>query len=193
MKDDKVKVTYDIPTFTIVPHWVADLLKPTELATYVVLGKYADNVTKECWPSLNTIAKDLGRSKPSAITSISGSSKVFSMGLITYSNQAKIKLLNIPKQIIKKYGAVSVQCCVAMVNNLSKISKSKVCISITGIAGPKGGSKQKPVGLVFIGIRVKKKVFVYKCNFKNKGRAYIQRQTVKKSLNLLFRLIKQGN
>ena len=129
----------------------------------------------------------------SAITSVSGSSKVFAMGLVTYSNQAKTDILKIPQKIIKKYGAVSVQCCLAMVNNLSKISKSKVCVSITGIAGPKGGSKQKPVGLVFIGIRVRKKVVVNKCNFKNKGRAYIQRQTVKKSLNLLFRLIKQGN
>ena len=115
------------------------------------------------------------------------------MGLVTYSNHAKTSVLKIPKQIIKRNGAVSVQCCLAMVNNLSKISKSKVCISITGIAGPKGGSKQKPVGLVYIGIRVGKKVVVNKCNFKNKGRAYIQRQTVKKSLNLLFRLIKQGN
>ena len=129
----------------------------------------------------------------SAITSVSGSSKIFSMGLVTYSNQAKIDILKISKKIITKYGAVSVQCCLAMVNNLYKISKSKVCISITGIAGPKGGSKQKPVGLVYIGIRVGKKVVVNKCNFKNKGRAYIQRQTVKKSLNLLFRLIKQGN
>ena len=129
----------------------------------------------------------------STITSVSGSSKVFTMGLVTYSNQAKTDILKIPQKIIKKYGAVSVQCCLAMVNNLFKISKSKVCISITGIAGPKGGSKQKPVGLVYIGIRVGKKVIVNKCNFKNKGRAYIQRQTVKKSLNLLFRLIKQGN
>ena len=129
----------------------------------------------------------------SAITSVSGSSKVFTMGLVTYSNQAKTGILKIPQKIIKKYGAVSVQCCLAMVNNLSKISQSKVCVSITGIAGPKGGSKHKPVGLVYIGIRVGKKVIVNKCNFKNKGRAYIQRQTVKKSLNLLFRLIKQGN
>ena len=129
----------------------------------------------------------------SAFTSISGSSKVFTMGLVTYSNQAKTSILKVPQKIIKKYGAVSVQCCLAMVNNLSKISKSIVCVSITGIAGPKGGSKQKPVGLVYIGIRVGKKVIVNKCNFKNKGRAYIQRQTVKKSLNLLFRLIKQGN
>ena len=126
----------------------------------------------------------------SAITSISGSSKVFSMGLVTYSNQAKMNILKVNHKIIKKYGAVSIQCCLAMVNNLSKISKSKVCISITGIAGPKGGSKLKPVGLVYIGIRVGKKIIVNKCNFKNKGRAYIQKQTVKKSLNLLLRLIK---
>ena len=126
----------------------------------------------------------------SAITSISGSSKVFTMGLVTYSNQAKINILKVNHKIIKKYGAVSVQCCLAMVNNLNKISKSKVCISITGIAGPKGGSKLKPVGLVYIGIRVGKKIIVNKCNFKNKGRAYIQKQTVKKSLNLLLRLIK---
>ena len=129
----------------------------------------------------------------SAITSVSGSSKVFTMGLVTYSNQAKIDLLKVPQKIIKKYGAVSAQCCLAMVNNLNKISKSKVCVSITGIAGPKGGSKQKPVGLVYIGIKVGKKVIVNKCNFKNKGRAYIQRQTVKKSLNLLLRFIKQDN
>ena len=129
----------------------------------------------------------------SAITSVSGSSKVFTMGLVTYSNQAKTGILKIPQKIIKEYGAVSVQCCLAMVNNLGKISKSKICISITGIAGPKGGSKQKPVGLVYIGIRVGEKVIVNKCNFKNKGRAYIQKQTVKKSLNLLLRLIKQDN
>ena len=129
----------------------------------------------------------------SAITSVSGSSKVFTMGLVTYSNQAKTGILKVPKKILKKYGAVSAQCCLAMVINLSKISKSKVCISITGIAGPKGGSKQKPVGLVYIGIRVRKKVFVNKCNFNNKGRTYIQKQTVKKSLNLLLRLIKQDN
>jgi len=126
----------------------------------------------------------------SAITSVSGSSKIFMMGLVTYSNQAKTSILKVPQKIIKKYGAVSVQCCVAMVNNLSKISKSKVCVSITGIAGPKGGSKQKPVGLVYIGIRIGKKVVVNKYNFKNNGRIFIQKQTVKKSLNLLLKLIK---
>jgi nicotinamide-nucleotide amidase len=126
----------------------------------------------------------------SSITSVSGSSKIFTMGLVTYSNQAKRSILKVPQQIIRKYGAVSVQCCFAMVNNLSKISKSKVCVSITGIAGPTGGSKQKPVGLVYIGIRIGKKVVVNKCNFKNNGRIFIQKQTVKKSLNLLLKLIK---
>ena len=129
----------------------------------------------------------------SSITSVSGSSKVFTMGLVTYANQAKTSLLKIHPKIIKKYGAVSVQCCLAMVKNLSKISKSKVCVSITGIAGPKGGSKQKPVGLVYIGIKVGKKVVVNKCDFKNKGRIYIQKQTVKKTLNLLVQLIKRGS
>ena len=124
------------------------------------------------------------------ITSVSGSSKVFTLGLVTYSNQAKISILKVPKKIISKYGAVSVQCCLAMVNNLSKISKAKSCVSITGIAGPKGGSKQKPVGLVYIGIRVGKKVMINKCNFRNKGRLFIQKQTVKKTLNLLLKLIK---
>ena len=126
----------------------------------------------------------------SAITSVSGSSKVFTMGLVTYSNQAKTSILKIPNQIIKKNGAVSVQCCLAMVNNLSKISKAKVCISITGIAGPKGGSKQKPVGLVYIGVKIGKKVIINKCNFKNNSRNLIQKQTVKKALNLLANLIR---
>ncbi len=129
----------------------------------------------------------------SNITSVSGSSKVFTMGLVAYSNQAKTYLLKVPNKIINKYGSVSVQCCLAMVNNLSKISKSKVCVSITGIAGPKGGSRQKPVGLVYIGIRIGKKVVINKCNFKKRGRIFIQKETVKKSLNILKKLIKLDN
>ena len=125
-----------------------------------------------------------------SITSIKGSSKVFTMGLVTYSNQSKITILKIPKKIIQKYGAVSVQCCLSMVENLSKISKSKICISITGIAGPKGGTRIKPIGLVYIGIKIGKKIVINKCNFKNKGRLFIQKQSVKKTLNLLLKLIK---
>ena len=123
-----------------------------------------------------------------AITSVSGASKVFAMGLVTYSNQAKTSILKVPK-IIQKHGAVSIQCCLSMVNNLSKISKSKACVSITGIAGPSGGTKQKPVGLVYIGIKNGKKVIVSKSQFKNKGRSSIQKATVKKSLELLLKTI----
>ena len=123
----------------------------------------------------------------SAITSVNGASKVFTMGLVTYSNQAKISILKVPKQIIQKHGAVSIQCCLSMVNNLSKISKNKVCVSITGIAGPKGGTKQKPVGLVFIGVKNQKKIIVSKNQFNNKGRSAIQKATVKKALNLIIR------
>jgi len=121
----------------------------------------------------------------STITSVSGSSKVFTMGLITYSNQSKINLLKVPKRIIQKYGAVSTQCCLSMTNNLSKISKAEVCVSITGIAGPKGGSKLKPVGLVYISIKDGKKTLINKYNFKNRGRNFIQKQAVKKTIRLL--------
>jgi PncC family amidohydrolase len=126
----------------------------------------------------------------STITSISGVSKVFNLGLVTYSNQAKIKVLKINKNIIKKYGAVSYECCLAMVNNLSKISKANINVSITGIAGPKGGTKQKPVGLVYIGVKKGNKTEIFKCFFKNKKRLSIQRATVKKVLNIVLRIIK---
>ena len=125
----------------------------------------------------------------SAITSVSGASKVFSMGLVTYSNQAKMNILKVPQKIIQKHGAVSIQCCLAMVNNLNKVSKSKICVSITGIAGPKGGTKQKPVGLVYIAVKNGKKNLVSKNQFKNKGRSAIQKATVKKALNLIFKQI----
>ncbi len=125
----------------------------------------------------------------SAITSVSGVSKVFTMSLVTYSNYAKINILKVPKKIIKKYGAVSLQCCLSMVNNLSKISKSKFCISITGIAGPNGGTKSKPVGLVYIGLKNKKKVKIHKLLFNNKGRKAIQKATVNKTLNLILKEI----
>ena len=121
----------------------------------------------------------------SAITSVSGASKVFSLGLVTYSNQAKISMLKVPKIIIKKYGAVSHQCCFAMVNNLSKISKARICVSVTGVAGPKGGSKIKPVGLVYIGIKFGRKIKIYTFNFKNNSRLQIQKNTVKKALFLI--------
>ena len=126
----------------------------------------------------------------SSVTSTSGASKIFSLGLITYSNQAKIKFLKINKNIIKKYGAVSHECCLAMVNNLSKISKANINVSITGIAGPKGGTKQKPVGLVYIGIKKGNKTQINKCLFKSNKRSTIQKASVKKALNLALRITK---
>jgi len=126
----------------------------------------------------------------SSITSVSGASKVFTMGLVTYSNQAKTSILKIPKQIIKKHGAVSIQCCLSMVNNLSKISKSNIVVSITGIAGPSGGTKKKPVGLVYVGIKKGNKIKIHKCLFKNKGRSYIQKATIRKSLGLILNILK---
>ncbi len=126
----------------------------------------------------------------SSITSISGSSKIFNLGLVTYSNQAKIKFLKVNKNIIKKYGAVSHECCSAMVNNLSKISKANINVSITGIAGPKGGTKLKPVGLVYIGIKRGNKIQIFKYLFKNKKRSSIQKSTVRKALDLILRVTK---
>ena len=126
----------------------------------------------------------------STITSISGASKVFNLGLVTYSNQAKIKVLKVNKNIIKKYGAVSYECCFTMVKNLSKISKANINISITGIAGPKGGTKKKPVGLVYIGVKKGNKIQVNKYFFKSKKRSSIQRASVKKALDLILRIAK---
>ena len=125
----------------------------------------------------------------SSITSISGSSKVFTLGLVTYSNQAKINILKVPKKIIMKYGAVSYEACLSMVKNLNKISKTNISVSITGVAGPKGGSKQKPVGLVYIGIKKGNMTLVKKYLFKNKKRNSIQKTTVNNALGLILRFI----
>ena len=126
----------------------------------------------------------------SAITSVRGSSKIFALGLVVYSNNSKINILKITKKIIKKYGAVSEQVCLAMVKNLSRVSKTNISVSVTGIAGPEGGTEKKPIGLVYIGIKKANKILIKKYLFKNKGRTYIQKASVKKSLNLILSIIK---
>ena len=123
------------------------------------------------------------------LTKLAESSKYFQMGLTTYSNQAKINILKVNKNIIKKFGAVSKECCKSMVQNLSKISKSKINVSITGIAGPGGALKNKPVGLVYIGIKKGKTMIIKENKFKSKNRLLIQKTTVKKTLNLIISLI----
>ena len=125
----------------------------------------------------------------SEITSVSGASKVFGLGLVTYSNQAKISVLKVNKNIIKKYGAVSPECCEAMVKNLAKISKAQINVSITGIAGPNGGTKTKPVGLVYIGVKNKNKILITKNIFKQKSRKAIQNATVKRTLEIIRSMV----
>ena len=123
------------------------------------------------------------------LTKLANSSKYFQMGLITYSNQAKIKILRVNKNIIRKYGAVSHECCKSMVQNLSKISKSKINVSITGIAGPGGGSKEKPVGLVYIGIKKGKTLLIKKNKFKSRNRNSIQKTTIRTVIKIISKLI----
>ena len=156
------------------------MMKIENLLKILIKKKYKISVAESCTGGLIS----------SSITSISGASKVFNLGLVTYSNQAKINILKVNKNIIKKYGAVSHECCSAMVENLSKISKANINVSITGIAGPKGGTKQKPVGLVYIGVKKGNKIQINKCLFKSKKRSSIQRATVKKALDLILRIAK---
>ena len=152
---------------------------------------------------LNTIVKKLIKKKlivsfaesctggllSSSVTSISGSSKIFNLGLIIYSNKTKMSILKVPKKIITKYGAVSKECCLLMVKNLSKISKANISVSITGIAGPKGGTKLKPVGLVYIGVKKDNKIIIKENKFKNKNRILIQKATVHKTLKMINKII----
>ena len=139
--------------------------------------------------SLSAAESCTGGLLSSKFTRLSGSSKYFKMSLVTYSNDAKIRILKVNKKIIDKYGAVSPECCETMVKNLAKLSKSKINISITGIAGPNGGTKLKPVGLVYIGIKNNNKILITKYVFKQKSRNAIQNATVKKTLEIIGSLI----
>ena len=125
----------------------------------------------------------------SSITSIGGSSKIFTLGFVAYSNQAKINILKVPKKTIIKHGSVSYEVCLSMVKNLNKISKTNISVSVTGVAGPKGGTKQKPVGLVYIGIKRGNKTIVKKNLFKNKNRNSIRKSTVNQALKMILNII----
>ena len=155
-----------------------------------VLGKKIVNKLIKKKLTISTAESCTGGLLSSTITSVAGSSKVFKLGLVTYSNRSKIKVLKVLKNIIMKYGAVSEQVCLAMVMNLNKISKTSISISITGIAGPSGGTKKKPVGLVYVGIKKRNKISVKKYLFKNKGRTFIQKTAVNKSLRLILSALK---
>ena len=152
----------------------------TEIINFLIKKKISVSVAESC----------TGGMLSGIITSVTGASKIFNMGLITYSNEAKYKILKISKKIISKFGAVSEQCCVEMTKNLKKLSKSDICISTTGIAGPNGGSFTKPVGTVFIGLYVKKKIIIKKYNFNSKLlRKSIQKKTCMEALKLMKKYI----
>jgi nicotinamide-nucleotide amidase len=120
------------------------------------------------------------------LTKLPGSSKYFIMGAICYSNESKIKFLKVKKETLLKYGAVSMETCKQMCINLLKISKSNIAISITGIAGPDGGSIQKPIGIVYIGIASEKKIVIKKFLYNKKlSRINIQQETLKSTIKLI--------
>ena len=155
-----------------------------------ILSRKLVNLLKKKKLKISFVESCTGGLLSSFITSVSGSSKVFTLGLVTYSNKSKIDVLKIPKKIINKFGAVSEQTCLSMVKNLNKISKTNILLSITGIAGPSGGTKKKPVGLVYIGIKKNDKILIKKYLFENKGRSYIQKTAVNKSLQLILNFLK---
>ena len=154
------------------------------------LNKKIVSLLKSKKLKISTAESCTGGMLSSSITSVNGSSKVFIMGLVTYSNKAKMNILNVPKKIIKNYGAVSYETCLYMVKNLYKISKTDVSVSITGIAGPKGGTKEKPIGLVYIGIKKGTKILVSKNHFNSNKRNLIQKASVNKALNLVLSFTK---
>ena len=156
------------------------LTKQAKIVSLLKKKKYKISLAESCTGGLLS----------SAITSVSGSSKIFTLGLVAYSNQSKTKVLRVSKNIIRKYGSVSKQVCLAMVKNVSKIGKTSMAVSITGIAGPSGGTKKKPIGLIYVGIKKGNKIIVKKYLFKNKGRSYIQKTAVNKSLKLILSILK---
>jgi nicotinamide-nucleotide amidase len=122
------------------------------------------------------------------LTSINGASRVLKEGIICYSNSSKIKRLNIPERVIKRYGAVSEKVCRLMANNITKSEATDIGLSITGIAGPTGDTPEKKKGLVYIGINNRDKIIVKKYNFSGK-RTEIQRKSAVKALQLLRRIV----
>ena len=118
----------------------------------------------------------------------SGVSKIFTGSIICYSNSAKIKYLSVSKKTLSKYGAVSRNVANEMIDGLYKNEKTQICVSTTGVAGPNGGTKYKPVGLVYVGIRLKKKKYIFKKNYKG-TRLQIQNKTKNFIFNKIDQLI----
>lgn len=123
------------------------------------------------------------------ITQTPGASETFREGIICYSNESKIKRLGIPAKLLSRYGAVSPQVCKLMVQNVGRQASANIGLAVTGIAGPDGGSSQKPVGLVFIGLYINNKVAIKRFIFKG-SRARIKEQAANTALKMLIDNIK---
>ena len=124
------------------------------------------------------------------LVNVPGVSKVFSEGYITYSNSAKIKLVNVKKETLEKHGAVSKEVALEMVKGAASKSKADVAISATGIAGPDGGTPDKPVGLLYIGLSIKGDVTIHEFNLQG-NREENRRATVEEGFKLLLEAMKR--
>ena len=129
------------------------------------------------------------------LTSISGSSLFFNGAYISYSNKMKIDMLGVPKNTIKNYGAVSHQTALAMVKGLKRITDSEILLSVTGVAGPSGGSAKTPVGCVFFGIGLKiNKKYIFRTTkkiFTEKTRLTIQKKSTEYAIYLMLKELKR--
>ena len=135
--------------------------------------------------TISTAESCTGGMIASAITNVSGASAFFGTGVVTYSNEAKMKLIGVNKETLDKYGAVSEQTATEMAEGVLKLGESDVSVAVTGIAGPTGGTTEKPVGLVYIGVSGKNGTYVYK-NIFNGNRDEVRKQTVSAAFELVY-------
>jgi nicotinamide-nucleotide amidase len=135
--------------------------------------------------TLSTAESCTGGLIASKLVNVSGISSVFMEGAVTYSNEAKINRLNVKDETLKNFGAVSEETAAEMAKGIAKTSGTNIGLSTTGIAGPLGGTSEKPVGLVYIGLYINGEIKVEKCNFLG-DRYAIRMKTVTTALNLLI-------
>ena len=155
------------------------------------INKQSEELLKICKLnkiSLTTAESCTGGMIASSIVSINGSSSIFKSGIVTYSNESKAKFLKIPLKLINENGAVSETIAFQMAKNVLSIMNSSISIAVTGIAGPSGGSNDKPVGLVWIAIGTKENVITKKYLFQG-NRLKIRQQTTLEALKLANGLI----
>ncbi len=160
----------------------------TSLAAAVIERATAKNVM------IATAESCTGGLIAGALTDISGSSAVVDRGFVTYSNEAKNEMLGVPMELIETHGAVSEEVAQAMATGALERSRASLTVSVTGVAGPTGGTKEKPVGLVWFGIAgAGFEARTTSRQFKNKGRDFIRAETVTAALDLLLQAIDQRN